>query len=94
MVTPRQFFKLIALLPRPFITSGGSSSPSGDCGRAPVWPPPRVVGRSPDWTGRRGRGLRRVRPLPSISPGPVTEAFSSPSPQMRLLCQWLWPKSW
>jgi hypothetical protein len=35
-----------------------------------------------------------TRPLPSIVPGPWMVTFSSPSPQIRLLCQWLCPKSW
>src|SRR5437868_1980856 len=36
----------------------------------------------------------RLRPRPQINPGPVTEILERPSPQIRLLCQWLWPKSW
>jgi len=35
-----------------------------------------------------------TRPAPSIVPGPWIVMFSSPSPQIRLLCQWLCPKSW
>src|SRR5436305_4447463 len=33
-------------------------------------------------------------PLPSITPGPAIVMLVSPSHQMRLLCQWLCPKSW
>ena len=35
--------------------------------------------------------LPLLRPLPQISPGPTIEIFLSPSPQIKLLCQWLWP---
>ena len=35
-----------------------------------------------------------TRPLPSILPGPSMVTFSRLSPQIRLLCQWLCPKSW
>src|ERR1017187_9606691 len=39
------------------------------------------------------RAWPRARALPEIKPPPTIAMFSSSSPQIRLLCQWLWPKS-
>src|SRR6266849_78911 len=35
-----------------------------------------------------------LKPFPQMSPGPNIETLLISSPQIRLLCQWLWPKSW
>ena len=40
-----------------------------------------------------GSRLAPVR-CPQMRPGPTMATFLRFSPQIRLLCQWVWPKSW
>ena len=45
----------------------------------------------PDVAGGRPGPAPKLRPLPQMRPGPVMATSWRSSPQMRELCQWLWP---
>ena len=80
----------MALLPCPSMARSAAASGS------PLAPTaaPMLSGRSPAFLDQRAPGPRRVRPAPSMRPGPRIATSSRPMPQIRLFCQWLWPKSW
>ena len=105
----RTFLQQSTLIPSRFvsITRLSIRKLSTPVGRMPKWPPLTIV---MSWMRTLRHSFSamallpcngpdswlppRTRPVQSILPGPARVTLVRPSPQIRLLCQWLWPKSW
>jgi hypothetical protein len=78
----------IAMWPPRWIVKSRSSTLRESLSAIALFAWPARVSRS------SARGFSpRLNPFPSMRPGPVIDTSSTFSPQIRLLCQWLWPKS-